>query len=136
VLGFMDDQVHIAGFHHRAPIEYDDIVADVIGGREIVGDVQKRNTVLAVQGAESLEQGGAQGGIHHRHRLIGDEELGLEQERSGHGDALALTSAQLVRKAPQGLLRPEAHLQQCLVHEFTSLFPRLGQPEVPDGDTQ
>ena len=70
-------------------------------------DVDDRDAELAVERAQLIEDGRAQRRVDHRHRLVGHDQARLEQHRAGDHDALALAAAELVREAPEGVLRPE-----------------------------
>jgi len=61
--------------------------------------------VFVAQVAQQVEDFGAHRYIEHRYRLIGDQQLGLEDERAGDADALALPARQIVRVAVKEVLR-------------------------------
>jgi adenosylmethionine-8-amino-7-oxononanoate aminotransferase len=65
---------------------------------EVVRDHQDRET-LAAQAVEDVEDARAYRDIQHGDRFVGNEHLGLEDERRGDRDPLALATGELVRKA-------------------------------------
>ena len=93
----IDQQLHIRMFGifnhfdraaplgHRTLIEQMNFIADLVGGRQIVGDVQKRDVVLVPQPQHDVENHGAQRSIHHRNRLVGDDQARFEHIGAGVG---------------------------------------------------
>ena len=71
VIPLLDDLLHRTCFNDRTLIHDDEVVADLIRGGEVVGDVDHRYTQLFVQLLEAFENRGSEGGIHHRNRLVG-----------------------------------------------------------------
>ena len=74
------------------------------------------NSRLSV--AQAVEDRGAQRGVDHRDRLVGDDQPRPEQQRARHHDALPLAAAELVRDSapasPRDAARPpERLLDQC-----------------------
>ena len=71
MVGVLDHEFYVAGLDHRAAIQHDDVVADLIGRRQIVGDVDEGNAVFQVHGAQCAKDSGAEGRVHHRHGFVG-----------------------------------------------------------------
>ena len=67
-----------------------DPVGDVLDDREVVRDEQVREVELALQVFEQVEHLGADRDVEGAHGLVKDDELGIERERTGDADALAL----------------------------------------------
>ena len=96
----------LAEVHHRHP------VGDVAHHRQVVGDEHVGQAELVLQILEQVDDAGLDRHVERRHRLVEHEQLGLERERPGDADALALTAGELVRVAA-GVLGLEAdELQQ------------------------
>jgi hypothetical protein len=55
VLGIFDDVLDVPDFGHAPSIEDDDILTDLVGRREIVGDVDDRDAELSVELPQALE---------------------------------------------------------------------------------
>ena len=91
----LDDPAEV---HHRDP------VGDVPGQAEVVGDDEHRQAELVAQPQQQRQDLAAHRGVQRGHRLVGDEHLGLEDERAGDDDALALAAGQLVRVAQEEAL--------------------------------
>ncbi len=129
-------QFDIARLRSGAAIEHNDVVADLIGRRQVMGDVDEGDAELLVELAQVIQDGGPEGGIDHRDRFVGDDQLGAQKERSCHHDTLALPSAQLVRVAPQGLLRAQSYGLQGPLDQRPALVLRARQAELGDGGRQ
>ncbi len=86
--------------------------------------------------AQVIQDSGPEGGIYHRDRFIGDDQLGPQKERSRHHDTLALPSTQLVRIAPQGLLRAQSYGLQDLLDQRPTLALRTRKVELGYGHCQ
>ena len=103
--GLLDHEFYVAGLDHRTTIQHDDIVADLIGRRQIMGDIDEGNAVFQVHGAQRTKDSGAEGSVHHRHGFVGYDEARAQQQGPCDHDPLALPTAQLVWEAAQGLFR-------------------------------
>ena len=82
-----------AEVHHRDP------VADVLDDAHVVGDEQVGQAELALELLEQVQDLGLDRHVERRHGLVADDEVGLEDERAGDADALALAARELVRVA-------------------------------------
>src|SRR5262249_18452697 len=76
MVGLLDYEFHAAGLDHRTAIQHDDVVADLIGRCQVVGDVDERNAVFQVHGTQRPKDGSAEGRVDHRHRFISHNEAG------------------------------------------------------------
>ena len=74
-----------------------DAVADLVGGAEIVGGEQHRDAALARQLLQQLQDLRLDGDVERRGRLVGDDQLGLRQQRHGDHQPLALATGDLMR---------------------------------------
>ena len=83
---------------------------DPVGQREglllVVGDVDGGDPELALDRPDLLAQDDPDLGVERRQRLVEEQDLGLDRQRPGEGDALLLAARQLprvaVRRAPRG----------------------------------
>ena len=88
------DDIHCrAALGGCALVEHVNFIADLVGGAEIVRDVQEGDAVFVAQAQHGVQDRRAQAGVHHRHRLVGDDQLRLDHVGAGHHDALALPAA-------------------------------------------
>src|SRR5262245_36152272 len=105
VTGLLDHEFYVAGLDHRTAVQYDDVVADLIGCRQVMGDVDEGNAAFQMHGAQRAKNGGTEGRVHHRHGFVGHDEARAQQQGPCYHHPLALPTAQLVREAAQGLFR-------------------------------
>ena len=99
-------------FDHAAVAHDDHAVADVVGGGQVVRDVDDRHAEIVAQRAEQVDDRHAQRRIDHRHRLVGHDQRGPRDQRARDGDALQLAARQLVRIASAHLGQRQADLAQ------------------------
>ena len=91
-------------------------------------DHQDREALLA-QAVEHVEDARADRDVEHRDRLVGDEHLGLEDERRGDRDPLTLAARQLVRIPVEVELgRRELDTDECIANPRGSLGLRAAEP--------
>ena len=76
-----------------------DIVGDRADDGEVVADEEAGEAVLLLQPADQLEDPGLDGDVESAGGFVGDEQLGVEGEGAGDGDALALAAGELVGEA-------------------------------------
>ena len=94
----------------------------------VVGDEQVGQPELALELLEQVQDLGLDRHVEGRDRLVADDQVGLEDERAGDADALALAAGELVRVAARVL-----RLQTDEVHHPRDLLPPLGRaPEAVD----
>ncbi len=105
-----------AGVHDR------DAVAHVADHAHGVRDEDIGELVFILQVLQQVEDLGLDGHIQRRDRLIGDHQLGVDHQRAGNADALALPTAEAVRETPQ-VLDAQAHLQDHLGDPVFQLSP-------------
>ena len=77
--------------------------------RQVVGDEDEGDAELALELVEQRDHLRLDRDVERGDRLVGDDQLGLERQRPGDGDALALAAGELVRVA-LGVLGREADL--------------------------
>ena len=119
LVGDLDD---LAEVHHRDP------VGDVLHHAEIVGDEQIGQLELGLQVLHQVDDLGLDRDVERRDRLVADDELGMERQRAGDADALALAAGELVREALGVVAREADHLEQL------AYPPRLLRPRPPAVD--
>ena len=88
-----------------AMVHHHDLVGEVACGRQIMGDVQHADVLLLLDAGEQVQHAQPQRHVQHRHRLVGDEYLGLGRQGARDGDTLALAAGQLVGPAVHELRR-------------------------------
>ena len=81
--------------------------------------------VIAAVPAQEVEDAGADRHVKHRHRLVGDEELGAKHHRTCDRHALALSAAQFVRVAVE---EGSGGSQPCVLQ---GLRRRSSRPAAP-----
>ena len=67
----------------------------------------ERQAAPLLEGDEDAEDLGAHRGVEHRDRLVADQPVGLEHQRGGDRDPLALAAGELVRVAVEVARRVE-----------------------------
>ncbi len=68
----------------------EDVVGDVARAREIVSDVEERDAAFLLQHQHQVEDPDSDRDIEHADRLVGEDDLRLDRERTCDRDALAL----------------------------------------------
>src|SRR5512133_165652 len=96
----------------RAQIHDGDPVRDVAHDRQVVGDEEVRQRELRLELLEEVDDLRLDRDVERRDGLVGDDEVGVDRERAGDPDPLALTARELVRKARAGVGREPDGLQQ------------------------
>ena len=83
--------------HHRDP------VGDVADHRQVVGDEDVGDAELLLQIVEQVEHLRLHREVERGHRLVADDDVGVQRQRAGDADALALTAGELLRVLVGGL---------------------------------
>ena len=125
-----DHRLDIAGLDDAAGVEHHHRVGDLVGGGEVVGDVDQRDAGLVLQPQQQLQDGGAQRGVDHRDRFVGQDDLRIEQQRAGDHDALALPAGKLVRVAAKGFSRAQADPFECRFDQRPGVIAVVGDAEA------
>ena len=115
MLRIVEHRARVAAFHDAALPHDDDAVADIVGGGEVVGDVDDREAVAVAQVAQQVDDRGAQRGVDHRHRLVGHQQCRPGDQGARDGHPLELAARELVREAAADLGQREADAAQRLV---------------------
>src|SRR5665647_2994970 len=82
-----------------AEVHHGNTIGDVLDHRKIVGDDQVGEVELVLEVFEQVDHLGADGHVEGAHRLVADDELGVERQGAGDADTLALPARELVRVA-------------------------------------
>ena len=110
--------------HHR------DAVADVLHHGQVVGDEHQGEPVAGLHVLEQVEDLRLHRHVERRHRLVADDDLGLEHQRPGDADALALAAGELVGPLVHGGVGVEAHGVEDLADLGLALVGRADRPDV------
>ena len=89
----------VAASTMRPLLHHADVVGDDAHDREVVGDEEVRQAELGLQVGEQAQDLRLHEHVERRDRLVEDDDLGLQRERTRDGDALALAARELVRVA-------------------------------------
>jgi len=73
VLRALNHRIDCARLDNRSTVHHKDVVADLVRSREIVGDIHDRNAQVAVQAANRVKNGRSKRRIHHRYRLVSED---------------------------------------------------------------
>jgi hypothetical protein len=99
VLRVLEDRARGPDLDDPAQIHHADGVADALHHGHVVADEQIAEAQLGLQFHHQVQHLRLHRHVERRDRLVGDDQLGVERERAGDGDALALAARQLVRVA-------------------------------------
>ena len=100
---------------HAAQVHHGDAVGQVADHGQVVGDEEVGEAVGALQLGQQVDHLALDGDVEGGHGLVAHDQAGLEGERPGDADALALATGELVRVA-LGHAGVERHLVQQLGH--------------------
>ena len=138
----LDDRLRGALLDDPAEIHDRDAVGETGSRREVVRDHENPEAAPA-QRIEQRQDLGPHRDVEHRHRFVGDQELGLQHQRRRDRDALALAAGELVRepvqeqigrREPRALERPRdpfgTLVRRAEVVDEERLLDRLANPEA------
>ena len=94
-----DDLLGRPDLHDLAEVHDRDPIGDDPGQRQVVGDEQVGQPALDAQVEHQPQQLGPDRDVEHRHRLVGDDDLGVHDQGAGDDHPLPLAARQLVRVA-------------------------------------
>ena len=95
MLGVVVDRLGGPDLDDPAEVEDGDPVAEELGGRKIVRDVEVRETELSFELEHQFEDLGAHAHVEHRHRLVGDEQDRVQDDRPRDDGTLLLTARKI-----------------------------------------
>ena len=111
--------------HHAAQIHDHDPVGNMPHHRQRVGNEEIGQIVFLLEVLQKVDDLGLDGHVQGGHRLVADDDLGLEDQTPGDADALALAAGKGVGIPAQiGLVQP--HLTGDAVHRLLDLPPAHG----------
>ena len=102
--GLLDD---LPLFHDQNPI------GEIAHHRQVVGDKQIGQAQLFAQLYQQVKDLRLGRHIQRRHRLVADHQPGLEDQRPGNADTLALATGELVGQTRQTAARKTDGIQHC-----------------------
>ncbi len=88
---------HQAAFDHLAGIHHDHVVAEIGDHADVVRHQHDGKLQPLLQGAQRIEDLALHDDVERRHRLVGQQQTGLERQRQGDRRALAHAARELVR---------------------------------------
>ena len=97
MIGALEDLVGGRQLDHAAQVHDGHAVRDVADHAEVVADEQVRQVQLAAQPLEQVQHLRLDRHVQRRHRLVADDDGGLERQRARDANALALAARELVR---------------------------------------
>ena len=111
VVSLVEQLVARADLDHSAGVHDGDAVGEVGDHGEVVGDVERRDTVGLGEVADRVQHVRLRGHVQGGGGLVEHDDLGPVGERHGDGDALLLAAGELVRvPAEELLVRGQQHL--------------------------
>src|SRR5690606_36382716 len=106
------DLVAVAGLDELAAVHHGHAVADVPDDGEVVGDEEVGDARAFLDVDEQVEHALLGGQVQCGDRFVADDEAGLERERPGDRDPLALPAGELPGQARAGIRREADLVQQ------------------------
>src|SRR5258708_24514091 len=131
VPGRGENLTFVAQFDDLAEIHHGNPMGDVLDDREIVADEQQRQTQLALQVLQQVDDLRLDGNIERGDGLVAHDQVRFGSERPRDGDALALAAGELVGPAVRGVAR-QAHLVEERLDPRGHVGGRFGKAEVAD----
>ena len=95
----IEQLVAIGELDNAAEIHHRHALTQVSHHRQIVRDEQIGQAEALAQVLEQVDDLGLDRHVERRHRLVADDEGGIDRQGPGNGDALALAAAELMGKA-------------------------------------
>ena len=91
------ERLPVRNLNHLTQIHNGNAIGNVLHDGQVVSDKQIRGTELVLEFLEQVQNLGLNGHIQSGNRLVADDQLGLQSERAGDADTLALAARELVR---------------------------------------
>jgi hypothetical protein len=115
MLRVFEDGAPRADLDDLAQVHHGHAVADALHHRHVVRDEEESHAQLALQVEHEVDDLRLDRHVQRRDRLVGHHHLGVERQRAGDGDALALAAGELVGIALRVVGR-QAHLFEQPAH--------------------
>ena len=109
-----EHRVRIADLDQPAEIHDADAVGDVAHDRQVVGDHQIAEPVLALQVVHQVQDLALDRDVKPGRGLVGDHQLRPQRQRPCHAHPPRLPARQLVRVAVEEIARQPHHVDQAL----------------------
>lgn len=110
----VEDGVGIALLDQAPEIHDPDPPAEMADDAEVMGDEEVGQPEGLLQFLQQVDDLGLDRDVERRHRLVADDEVGLEGERTGDADPLPLPARHLVRVALGDAARQAADVEQAM----------------------
>ena len=82
--------------HQLAQVHHRDLIGEELHHRQVMGDKEIGQVELRLQILQQVQDLGLDGHVQRGHRLVADDELGLQGQRPGDAHPLAAAAVQLV----------------------------------------
>src|SRR6266850_3103329 len=106
-----EDFAPVACLHNAAEIHDGNPVAHVLDNAEVVADHNVGEAESFLQFQQQIDDLGTDGDIQRRYWFVADENFGIEDQRAGDADALALAAREFMRVAAS-LFGPQPHMPE------------------------
>src|SRR5688500_13292118 len=83
-------------FDDTASVHYGNVITDVLGGGQIVGDVKKAGLILLFQDKEQVNNVHSQRRIDHADRFVCNDDVGMRNKRTRNRYTLEFTARKLI----------------------------------------
>ena len=110
--GRVEQPLGLAELDDAAEIHDGDAVRDVAHHAQVVGDEQDGQAEPLLQLEQQVDDLRLHRDVERGDELVGDQALGLDRQRAGDADALALAAGELVGLAVGGVRRQAHQVQQ------------------------
>ena len=97
VRGALRHRLGVAALDDPAGVHHQRLVGEVARRGDVVGDVEHGQVQAFLQVPQQVQHAQADRDVEHRHRLVGEQRLGVGGQRAGDRDPLALAAGELVR---------------------------------------
>ena len=133
----VDNRLSGPDFQDLPQIHNGNAVADITCRNQIVGDINKGNTILVAHFKQQIEDADPDGYIQHGNRLVGDDKLRLQHQHPSNTYALELAAAEKFRIfIPVFLNWIQTDLIKSLFDQRIFCIPVLGKIVDFDGLAQ
>src|SRR5580704_1933390 len=121
----LGDLLGRAALYDLSGVHDQDLVREVAGRGDIVGDIEHREPETLAEVVEQAEHLQADRDVEHGHWFVGEQHARPGGQRTGEGDPLALAAGQLMRVLGQEVLGGR---QPYLLHQADDLLAHVRRP--------